>query len=605
MKKVFFLVAVLFSVGSLFAQNTPNNPRAVQQKPFDLAEQGVRIEPDKRLMLVMAALEYGGLQTTLTESGREFRKKLNADLPADEDLQGKIKAFFNSYKSRQDATKTTAELLAPYVSLAYALTPDLTEPARTTDLPADLLEVLDFAVLVREFNRKTGFDSKMPEYFKQYQAEGDKMRLSAGQMVYDLLTYLNSRPQTTILERVKVDVPDPKNPKKQVLGTKLVERERRFFIVPDLLASAGTVNFRNIGDDYYVVVPPNTNFLVSEARRAYLQYILDPLFLKSAKEVSPHKDKIKELLEERRKTNPDISPDVFLAVLRSLVAAADAKAVEFQRVQLATDTARREIDFAKTPEAKKAVSDKLNKDKKDFADETAAELAEAYERGAVLSFYFAEQLRGLENSGFSIDGSLSNMIMSIDTTKEKDRLLQAAEARKRIFTIREERRKNTAALVAKNEQSIVRARELKSRLEPVEELLKNKSFVEAETRLKTLLDEFPGEASIYYALGRTASLSAASLESGGTGTFDESLRDKRLDDAKLFYSNAIKSATPETDPVLIQLSYFALGRIFEFYEDTNYAIQIYQTAMKYGNLKGGAYNESAAAIARLSAPKQP
>ena len=605
MKKVFLLVLVLFFTGSLWGQNTPNNPRAVQQKPFDLAEQGVRIEPDKRLMVVMAALEYGGVQTTLTESGKAFSKKLNADLLADEDLKGKFRAFFNSYKSRQDPTKTTAELLAPYVSLAYALAPDLTEPARTTDLPADLLEVLDFAVLVREFNRKTGFDSKMPDYFKQYQTEGDRMRLSASQMVYDLLTYLNARPQTTILERVKVDVPDPKNPKKQVQGTKLVERERRFFIVPDLLASTGTVNFRNIGDDYYVVVPPNTNFLVSEARRAYLQYILDPLFLKNAREVSPHKDKIKELLDERRKTNPDISPDVFLAVLRSLVAAADAKAVEFQRVQLATDTARREIDFAKTPDAKKAVSDKLNKDKKDFADETAAELAEAYERGAVLSFYFAEQLKGLENSGFSIDGSLNNMIMSIDTTKEKDRLLQAAEARKRIFTIREERRKNTAALVAKNEQSIARARELKSRLEPVEELLKNKSFTEAETRLKTLLDEFPGEASIYYVLGRTASLSAASLESGGSGTFDESLRDKRLDDAKLFYSNAIKSATPETDPVLIQLSYFALGRIFEFYEDTNYAIQIYQTAMKYGNLKGGAYNESAAAIARLSAPKQP
>ena len=56
-----------------------------------------------------------------------------------------------------------------------------------------------------------------------------------------------------VIERIKK--PNPRN-KNQELIT-VVEHERRFFIVPDLLASSGTVNFRNIGDDYFVIVPPN------------------------------------------------------------------------------------------------------------------------------------------------------------------------------------------------------------------------------------------------------------------------------------------------------------------------------------------------------------
>lgn len=608
MKKVLLLILVFIFIGNVFSQTEPQKtPAVVQQKSFDLTDYGVRIEADKRLLIVMAALQSAGVETSLSESGKEFSKKLKTDLVLnDTDLRTKMKAFFESYKSRQDATKTNAELLSPFVSLSYALSPDLMEPARTTDLPDDLLEVLDFAPLVREFYRKTNFEAKLPEYLKLYQAEGTRMRLPVSQMVADLLTYLNTRPITISFEKVKVEVPDPKNPKKKVDAIKTLEHERRFFIVPDLLATTGTVNFLNIRDDYYAVVPPNTNFSISETRRAFLQFIIDPLVLKNAKEISPLRDKIKDLLDERRKVNPNISPDVFLSVMRSLVAAVDTKEIEFQKVQLATETARRKIDFAQTPEAKKAVSAQLAKDKQNFADESAMELSESYERGAVLAFYFADQLKGLENSGFNIDGTLKDMITSLDAAKEKNRLTEFSDARKRGLAVREERRKNSAANLAKNQQTIEKYKQLKAKLEPIDTLIKNKEFGEADSLLRKMLDEFPGEASVYYALGRVASLSAGSTDSGGSGTFDEGLRDKRLEDAKLFYNNAIRSANEDTDPVLIQLSHLALGRIHEFYEEKQKALEHYQKAVSIGRLaQGGAYLESMAAVARLSTPKQP
>lgn len=604
MKKVLFLVLVLAFSANLFAQTTAT--RAAPTAVSDLTQYGVRIAPDKRLIVMRAALEAAGLETSLTEGGTIFRQKMQADLGAvNSDLQIKMQNFLKSYRSRHPKA-TLAEVSAPFISLAYAMGQDLSAPARSVDLPDDLLEVLDFAPFVREFYQATNLDAKMPEYLQLYQAEGDKMRGSTDEMIKTLLDYLKTKPELYSYERVKAQIQDPKNKNKKVEVSRPVEHERRFFVVPDLLASVGTVNFRNIGDDYYVIVPPNTNLRFSEARRAYLQYVLDPVVLKNSKDILSLRDGIKSLLDERRQENPGISPDVYLAVLRSLVAAIDVRETEYLRVQSATDEARRAIDFAAGAEAKKAVSAKLEADKKVFADETALELSSAYERGAVLAFYFADQLKGLENAGFDISSSLRDMVLALDTSKEKDRLAQNADARKRAVIAREERRKLAASEVTASSAALERTRLLKTKLDEIEVLIRAetakqkeaKNYEDIENRLKQLLVQFPNESSIYYALGRVSSLSASEA-------FDESLRDQRLENAKLHYGNAIRQATAATDPALIQLCYVAVGRIFEFQENDNAAVQAYQLALKPGRVKGGAYEEAAAAVNRLTAPKKP
>ena len=55
------------------------------------------------------------------------------------------------------------------------------------------------------------------------------------------------------------------------------QRDRRFLIVPDLLAAPGAINLRIIGDDYFAVLPEGTDPESSELQRAYLQYVVDPL----------------------------------------------------------------------------------------------------------------------------------------------------------------------------------------------------------------------------------------------------------------------------------------------------------------------------------------
>jgi hypothetical protein len=574
---------------------------AAQVPTMDLTNYGVKIEPDKRLMVVLAALEMAVeksdngqetrvINTPLSPGGVKFRQRLQADL-ADMpvDLKQKITTFVSLYKKRH-VKATDAETIAPFISMAYALTPvpELNDPIVTTDLPGELLDVLDFAPLVREFYRRSGISTRLNDYVKLYQQESDAvLRPSAKDMVADLLDYLHTRPQTTYVERVKTQAQKTKGTTLQ--KTELVEHDRRFFIVPELLEPAGNVTFLNIKDDYYVVLGADTDLSYSEARRAFLQYVFDALALSNSKDIFAKKDGIKSLLDERRKSNPDVSPDVFLTVTRSLVAAADARQLEYSKVQIATQQARAKLDALKTDAEKKAVTDELARYKTALADETALRLSEDYEKGAVLAFYFADQLKGSENSGFDIASSLRDMILALDTTKESNRFAENAEAKKRALAARAERKNRPDSTTALVENPVT------TRLLDIQKSIEAKNYTQADTALKELQKANPTEPRIYYNMGRVASLLAEDIT-------DSDAQSKKLLEAKTDYENALRTATPRTDPALISLSYVALAKIYEFYDKKDYAVKIYDAAIKVGDVPNGAYREALDAKQRLLKP---
>lgn len=599
MKRIVFAF-ILFAVSlPVFAQSN--------QQSFDLSQYGVKIEPDRRLIVVTLALEVSGFETPLTEKGTEFRTRVRTDFEGlNPDLVQRMKFFVDQYR-RRHSKASPGELIAPFISMSYTLgpVPDLSEPTRATDLPGDLLEVLDFSPLVRQFYRsfiKRGDVSytvaqKVEEYYKDYLASGDAMRSSTVSMVRDLLDYLHTRPQLVYTEQIKTEVQKGKSKSAKLSKTEFRERERRFFIVPDMLAQEGTINFRNIGDDYYAIVPPGTDVDESEVRRAFLQFVLDPIVLKNAKDILAQKDGIRLLIEERRKSNPAISPDIVLAVLRSLVAAVDAKQPAYRRFQ--SETA-----FARSNAGSKPISETVDANGRKriqltselylvdgrfemprIEDQTTLKLAEAYENGSVLSFYFAQQLKGLEESQFDIAGSLRDMILSLDPAREATRLTESAEARQRALKLRDEQRKSALSMV---ENPITK------RLTEIEPLIKVQKYAEAETELRKLLEANPNELRIFYNLGRVKSLSAAAIT-------DIEERNVRIFEAKNYFDNVIRAAQsdPATDPALVSLTYVALARLYEYYDQNDYAVKVYEAAIRLGDVKGGAYQEAVAARARL------
>jgi hypothetical protein len=596
--KVFVLIFV-FALGSSICAQTAapspirNKPATRSSQVSDLAEQGIKVEPDKRLIVLMAALDAAGFDPTPGREPSVFRKQLHEDFQnLNPDVRRRLKEFFERGNKMRNRT-TPAEQSAPYITMIYSLSPvpDLADPPRTDDLPGELLDVLDFAPLLREFYRRSGIEEKMPDYVRAYQAAADNMRPSAVDMARDLLSYLHTRAELEYTEAVKTQIKE--KGKGLMQKTEQKAHTRRFSIVPDLLAVPGTVNFRNIGDEYYAVVPPNTDLAYSEVRRAYLQFLIDPLVMKYSKDVAQFRDGIKKLLDEREKKGAAVSPDVFLAVTRSMVAAADAREDEFVRVRVATYDARQKIDKAKDDNTKRQISKELADVKTQLADETAARLSEAYETGAVLSFYFAEQLKGMEESGFDVSGALQDMILSLDPAKEGDRLAQNAEARKRAVAARDERRRKAQTEVQITTATSARDRALDTKLKDVIELIGQRGFDRAESRLSELQVEFPGEPKIFYYRGLTADLSAAQA-------IDEPVRDERLNRAAAHYRSAILSAqSSDVDKVVLSQAHFRLGRILEFNEQIEAAKAEYEATIKVGDINGGAKPQALAAIQRL------
>lgn len=573
---------------------------------FDLSNYGVKIEPDRRLMLVLAALESaqeaspsGGvvpaIKTPLSVQGSKFRDRLRADMAEmNPELRQKISLFVSQFKKHHPKA-TDADLVAPFISMAFALSPapEFADPVVTSDLPGDLLDVLDFAPLAREFYRRSGFSAKLEDYVKNYRETADgTLRSSTREMVSDVLDYLHTKPQIYYTERVKTQTQKSNSKNTTLNRVETREHERHFYIVPEMLAPVETVNFLNIRDDYYVIVPADTDIGSSEVRRGFLQFVFDPLVLSNPKDVATVSAGIKQLLDERRKVNPSISPDVYLAVSRSLVAAVDIRQNEFEKIRIATAQARQKIDAMTADADRKAVVLELEKFKKMASDEAALQLSEDYEKGAVLAFYFNEQIKGLEDSGFDVASSMREMILSMVPAKEAGRLEQFAEARKRAETARADRKKNPGNSAPILENPVT------AKLLEIQKTIDAKNYSKASTELKLLLEKNPGEPRIHYNIGRVASLSAE-------GITDPERQSEKLLEAKVAYSNVLRSATPATDKALLSLTYVALARIYEFYDNAGYAIQLYDQAIKLDRVAGGAFDEALAGKQKLLKQQQP
>jgi TolA-binding protein len=569
----------------------------VQQRPgatFEVSEYGVDFQADPRIITVMAALDTAGFDPV--PAGRQpsvFRARLRKDLASvDPDLRNRLKTFYE--RNKLPAPATSADQAARYVSLALALgpTPSLEAPARSDDLPAGLLEVLDFAPLVQEFYRRSGIDEQMVNYVRAYQAEGDRLRGPTTEMVRSLLTYLHTRPLTTSAERVEVK--NPSNKSKQKTYT-YREKERRFLILPDLLAPRGAINFRIIGDDYYAVVPEGTDPTSSELRRAYLQYVIDALVLRFNKDIALRREQVKQLLTEREKAGAQVSPDVFLSVSRSLVTAADARFEETRRLEVLSRDTRARFTAAKTEVEKATIAKSSQAEMKAIQDETVARLAEEYERGGVLSFYFADQLKGIESAGFDLANFFPDMIASFDPVREAKRPAEYAETVQRALAAREARTAARRSQAEINVEAGGKESALVRDLSAIEDTLRNKDYNDAENRLREMLKEYPREPRIFFALGQTASLAASDAT-------DENVQAERLNRALGHYRMAVAASSPDTDKAIMSRAYEAMGRINLFLENTGEAAKQFDEAIKIGDVRGGAYKEALEGKKKLTQP---
>jgi tetratricopeptide (TPR) repeat protein len=596
---------------------TPAPARPQRQAPppaasLGLTDYGIEIAPDARLVVVMAALAAAGWDPTPAGARlsvfRELVRREQAGL--DPALRKRMQDFYarNTLKDVADNPSTPeneavrytpAEQAARYISLAYTLgqPPAFDAPARSEDLPSGVLDVLDFVPLLREFYRQSGMEARLPNYLVMHRAAGDKLRPSTLNMARGVLSYLNTRPETLITERVVVPSAAPpqgrKKDEKRV--TVLRERERRFRVVPDLLAAPGAINLRAVGDDYFVIVPADTDPRLSEARRAYVQFIVDPLVARFSSEVAARRPDIKLLLEaEQARRGRTFGPDVFLSVARSLVAAADGRMDELVRLTaLRLETSRR-LQTAADQAAKDAALKESKERQSAIQDSTTARLAEAYERGAVLAFHFAEQLRGFEGAGFDVSNYIPDMVAGFTVERERKRPAEFAAAVARADESRRRTLEARASEPAETTPTDERRAALIKGINDVGELLRVRNYEEADARLNALKGEYRDEPLVYFTLGQAASLSAQEA-------IDETVQAQRLNAALGHFRQAILFVTADTDQSLVARAHLSSGRILVHLERREEALREFDAVIAATQPSNRLHQEALAEKKKLGA----
>lgn len=599
--KIFLVVILVLSAGASYAQPPSGSP--AQTRPaatFDLAEFGVQLQPDSRLITMMAALDAAGFDPT--PAGKEpsaFRQLVRKDQSGlDAGLRERLSNFYQ--RSKLPAPAKAADQAARYISLAYAMgQPPLFEaPERSEELPTGVLEVLDFVPLMREFYNKSGIAERLVAYTRAYQAEGDRLKPAAAEMVRSVLSYLHTRPILVSTERVRVKSPDKKHSSAVVYSTR--QHERRFYIVPDLMAAPGTVNLRVIADDYYAIIPETTDPTSSELRRGFFQFVIDPLVLKFNKQIAAQREQVKQLIDARTKAEAMVSPDVFVVVRQSMVAAFDARYEESMRLAAVMSLQRRRLEQAKDDAARSAIAKEAEAARAAIADETIARLAEEYESGAVLDFYYADQLRDFQSSGFDVGNFIAEVVAGFDVTKESKRLAEISSARERALAARKAHPRYSSWLIDPSSEGreaveVSRNTTLIKSFSEVEKLLQTRNYDAAETRLKALLLEYPGDPRLLFTLGQTASLWARD-------TTDDDLQTQRLTRALANYRLAVAAASPESDKVLLSRAHESMGRILAFLDQKDEALKEFEAAIKIGPIAGGAYEDALSGKKKLTQP---
>jgi tetratricopeptide (TPR) repeat protein len=219
------------------------------------------------------------------------------------------------------------------------------------------------------------------------------------------------------------------------------------------------------------------------------------------------------------------------------------------------------------------------------------DLAQAYLRGAVLSFHFYESLIGLEKVGIGMEDFFDHMVANARFEREAGRAREFEPVVARVSARRSKSSRTNSGEGAAAEAVIgpMAARILRS-----DDLIREKRFAEARSLLDEVVAIEPNNARALYGMAQvvTQTPSAAELDSKAEENDKIQMQHDRLERAIKLYRRAIENASKDSERWLIQWSHVFLGRIFDFQEFRADAIAEYEKAIELGALPNGAYKEA-------------
>jgi tetratricopeptide (TPR) repeat protein len=537
------------------------------------------------MFVVMAAINMAGFDyepggQPLSPARAELRKDLANLDPA---IKAKLAAF---YKAHRRPGNDEATDVNRYQALSLLMTPPpafAVNDSSDHPLPADLAEILAdkdasnnpvFLNLVRDFYAGSGIKALIPKYTAVGEAYAAAYRRPVGEIVYQTLEYFHTQPEIVINMRpfvVSSGTGTKSQGEKQTVFVR--NRSRQMFVLPDPLACLNTsfgrgdilnqkedLPTRRVGDDYIIVIGPSRVPTTEAIRQAMIRFVIDPLVERHLKASLEYKDPILKLAGSIPTVSKEYSSSVYLIIRESLAQATEARMRRIQ--EIAT--------------------------RGSYGDDDAVyDLAQAYLRGAALSFHFYGALKGLEQVGINLEDFFDQMVATTKFDREAGRAKEFEPIVAKVAAAR--KAKGDAPAVEPAAGSIVQKVLLS------DDLIRQRKFADARTILDEILVADPNNARALYGMAQLVSQAPSAAENDPNADENDKIQAQkdRLEKAISLFRKAIQYASPESERWLIQWSHVFVGRILDFEEFRVDAIAEYEKAIALGQeVPNGAYKEA-------------
>lgn len=557
------------------------------QEPVRLSDVGVFTLTDLRVFSAAAALRLAGVggETAASDDGG-FAEKLLAEIKVHD--AGAVPAIKEFFRQHRVAGADLAAQVAPYLSLALAVSdPPAFEPVVSVALlPADVRAIGGFLPLLRRLFSGSNLRAVFTERSNEIQSAALKVFAAAPPLIAQRLAYLHTAPITLIQGQARVVA---EKGKQRVISVR--NRHRRMFIVFDPLAPGDSVLVRNDlsvasgsdapdepGDDFVIVAGPTESREVREFGRAYSRYLLDPIIDRVHAELTDPKthqpaglsQNILSLLVKAKEPAANVQNSPSLVVRESLVYAIEAGIARFSNTNPALAA--------------------------DIELQNRFMLARQFDAGAVLGFHFYQALKGLESAGVDFKDLFVPFLRSVNFDVESKRPDQFEEIRA-AYESKYPRQKVAAPPSLAGADAALTAD-----LITADRLIVSKDYKNAEPLLRRLEAAHPNNARVLYGLAQVVNGTSSPEELDPKTDEDDRIaeQEKRLGQAIQLYLRAIDAAAVPAELWIQSRSFFAVGKIYEFKDLAEEAIEYYENTMKLGDVPSGAYQEALAAKTRLS-----
>ncbi|HKV40274.1 MAG TPA: hypothetical protein VJX67_13765, partial [Blastocatellia bacterium] len=324
------------------------------------------------------------------------------------------------------------------------------------------------------------------------------------------------------------------------------------------------VVFRRVGDDYIVVLGPARVLGKDALREALIRFVVDPMLERHLKTSLGFKDSIAKLVASVPGAAKPYSASVYLVMRESLAVAAEARI-------------RR--------------NEALEHGRPYSEDDVVYDLAQAYQRGAVLSFHFYDSLTGYQQVGIDLDDFIDQMLASTDFVREAARPKEFGPVLPRV----EAARSRAAGAPSRSGGSVEPAAgDINSKVMESDFLIRQRKYSEAKPMLEQVLSKTPDNARALYGMAQVVNQMPSQVESDPNADENDKIQAQhdRLEKAIKLYREAIQKADPGSENWIVQWSHVLIARILDFQEFRTDALAEYNKAVEMGEVPSGAYKEA-------------